>query len=195
MRVITGKSKGSKLTAPKGLHTRPTSDRVKEAIFNILGNISNESQVLDLYAGSGNIGIEFLSRGADKCYFIDYDNNSIKTIKENLEKTRLVEKALVYKNTVEKAIDMLSSKGIIFDYIFLDPPYEKKLIVPILEKISCSKILNDKSIIIVEHESQLLLPEIIHDLLKKDSRKYGGTTISFYINGRLNNEISLPGNF
>ncbi len=191
MRVITGKSKGSKLIAPKGLHTRPTTDMVKEAIFNILGDIPDESLVLDLYAGSGNIGIEFLSRGANRCYFIDNDANSIKSIRENLERTRLVDQAFVYKNTAEKAINTLSSRGIVFDFIFLDPPYEKEIIVPILEKISSSQIINDEGIIIVEHESKLALPENIYNLVKKDMRKYGGTTISFYIHGRLNNESSL----
>lgn len=195
MRVITGKSKGSKLIAPKGLHTRPTSDRVKEAIFNILGDISNKSQVLDLYAGSGNIGIEFLSRGANTCYFIDNDIDSINSIKDNLKRTRLIEQALIYRNTVEQALDMLSSRGIVFDFVFLDPPYEKKIIVPILEKISNSKILSDKGIIIVEHESKLFLPEYINKLIKKDFRKYGGTTISFYIHGRLNDECNLSRDF
>ncbi|SDZ01892.1 16S rRNA (guanine(966)-N(2))-methyltransferase RsmD [Proteiniborus ethanoligenes] len=191
MRVITGKLKGSKLISPKGLHTRPTSDKVKEAIFNILGNISEGSQVLDLYAGSGNVGIEFLSRGASKCYFIDCDTNSIKSIKENLSRTKLAEQAYVYKNIADKAISMLGSRGILFDYIFLDPPYEKNLIVPTLEKISICNILNENGIIITEHESKIVLPEYINYLFKKDFRKYGGTTISFYINGRLNNESSI----
>ncbi len=191
MRVITGKSKGSKLIAPKGLHTRPTSDMVKEAIFNILGDIPDESQVLDLYAGSGNIGIEFLSRGANRCYFIDNNANSINSIRENLERTRLADQAFVYKNIAEKAINTLGSRGIVFDFIFLDPPYEKEIVVPILEKISNSKILNDEGTIIVEHESKLALPEYINNLIKKDMRKYGGTTISFYIHGRLNNESSV----
>ncbi|WP_352419968.1 16S rRNA (guanine(966)-N(2))-methyltransferase RsmD [Proteiniborus sp.] len=195
MRVITGKSKGSKLIAPKGLHTRPTSDKVKEAIFNILGDISDKSQVLDLYAGSGNMGIEFLSRGANVCYFIDNDINSIKSIKENLNRTKLIEQAVVYKNTAEKALSILGSKGIVFDFIFLDPPYEKEIIVPILEKISKNKILKDKGIIVVEHESKLILPKFANNLFKKDFRKYGGTTISFYIYGRLNDECSLLGDF
>lgn len=195
MRVITGKSKGNKLIAPKGLHTRPTSDKVKESIFNILGDINNDSQVLDLYAGSGNIGIEFLSRGVSRCYFIDNDINSIKSIKENLERTRLVAQAFVYKNTAEKAVNTLSSRGIVFGYIFLDPPYEKGILVPIIKKISNSNILDERGIIIVEHESKLVLPECINNLIKKDLRKYGGTTISFYIYGRLNNEGDLSRDF
>lgn len=184
MRVITGKSKGKKLIAPKGLHTRPTSDKVKESIFDILGYIKDNSQVLDLYAGSGGIGIEFLSRGANICYFIDNDLNSIRAIKENLERTRFTSQAQVYKNSAEKAVCILGSKGIIFDYIFLDPPYEKGILVPILEKIDQNKILSEEGILIVEHESKLVLPENINGLVKKDSRKYGGTAITFYNYGR-----------
>ena len=84
MRVISGSRKGHKLKSPKGENTRPTEDRIKESIFNILGNIKNNSLVLDLFAGTGSIGIEFLSRGAESCYFIDLSNDSIKIIKENL---------------------------------------------------------------------------------------------------------------
>lgn len=195
MRVITGKSKGNKLIAPKGLHTRPTSDKVKESIFNILGDIKDDALVLDLFAGSGNVGIEFLSRGASKCYFIDNDANSIKSVKENLERTRLVSQAFVYKNTAEKAINSLGSRGILFDYIFLDPPYEREILIPIIEKISNNNLLKNKGIIIVEHESKLNLPENIKSFIKNDSRKYGGTTISFYIQGRLIDEGSLSRNF
>lgn len=195
MRVITGKSKGSKLVAPKGLHTRPTSDKVKESIFNILGYIPNDSMVLDLYAGSGNIGIEFLSRGAETCYFIDNDINSIKSIKDNLRRTKLIEKAFIYRNTAEKALDMLGSRGIVFDYIFLDPPYEKEIIMPILEKISNKKILKNNGSIIAEHESELHLPECFKNFVKKDFRKYGRTTISFYIFGRFDDECSISRNF
>ncbi|MFA5525091.1 MAG: 16S rRNA (guanine(966)-N(2))-methyltransferase RsmD [Tissierellales bacterium] len=193
--MITGKSKGNKLIAPKGLHTRPTSDNVKESIFNIIGDINDDALVLDLFAGSGNVGIEFLSRGASKCYFIDNDINSIKIIKENLVRTRLLNQAFVYKNTADKAINSLSSRRLVFDYIFLDPPYENNFLIPIIEKISFNDILNDKGLIIVEHKSKLNLPGCIKTFIKKDFRKYGGTTISFYIQGRLTDENSLSRDF
>lgn len=180
MRVITGKAKGCRLIAPKGLHTRPTSDKVKESLFNILGNISEDSIVLDLYSGSGNVGIEFLSRGANSCYFIDNDINSIKSIKENLKRTKFTDQAFVYKNTVERALHTLSKKDTTFDFIFMDPPYRKEIIIPILEKICGGKLLNDYGLVIVEHESNLELPENILELNKVDSRQYGGTAISFY---------------
>lgn len=180
MRVITGCARGSILKAPKGYNTRPTSDKVKESLFNIIGYIDEEDVVLDLFSGSGGIGIEFLSRGAKACYFVDEDESSIKVINENLEKTRLIDKAFVYKNRVGKAIKLISNKNTKFDYIFLDPPYNKDLVIDTFKCLINEKLLYDNSIIIVEHEAKLELPDEVCDLIKKDYRKYGNTSISFY---------------
>ena len=180
MRVITGSARGHNLKAPKGENTRPTSDRIKEALFSIIGMIDDGSTVLDLFSGSGAIGIEFLSRGAKLAYFIDSDSESIKVIKENLEKTRLIEKSLVYKNNVEKAIKTIGNKHIDFDYIFLDPPYNKELVIKTLENINNEKLLKNNGIIIIEHETRLELPDKIFNIIKVDYRKYGDTSISFY---------------
>ncbi|AFS78670.1 RNA methyltransferase, RsmD family [Gottschalkia acidurici 9a] len=180
MRVITGIARGHSLKSPKGLNTRPTSDKVKESIFNILGYIDEKSTVLDLFSGSGGIGIEFLSRGAETCYFVDSDINSIKIIKENLSNTRLLEKSLVYKNNVNRAIKILGSKKIRFDYIFLDPPYAKEHVMSTLENISEENLLNKEGKIIVEHETKLELPNQSHGFVKADYRKYGDTSVSFY---------------
>lgn len=182
MRVITGKVKGHRIKAPKGLSTRPTTDRVKESLFNIIGYISENSRVLDLFSGSGNIGIEFLSRGANECYFIENNYTSIKIIKENLENTKFLPQSYVFKNDVNSAIRILGKKGQRFDYVFMDPPYEKGLVQPTLENICKEKILNDNGIVIIEHESQMTLPEKIDNIAKLDTRKYGGTTITFYKN-------------
>lgn len=180
MRVITGLARGHALKAPKGENTRPTSDKVKESIFNIMGLIDENSIVLDLFSGSGAVGIEFLSRGAKQCYFIDSDGNSIKIIKENLRKTKLEEKSLVYKNQVDKAVKVLGSRKVKFDYIFLDPPYNKELVKSTLEGISFEKLLNCEGLIIIEHETKLELEDKYDDLIKIDYRKYGDTSVSFY---------------
>ncbi|KNF08761.1 16S rRNA (guanine(966)-N(2))-methyltransferase RsmD [Gottschalkia purinilytica] len=182
MRVITGKVRGFKLKSPKGLNTRPTSDRVKESIFNILGYISEDSIVLDLFSGSGNVGIEFLSRGAKKCYFIDGDANSIKVINENLKNTKFTDQAFIYKNNVSKAISILGKKSLKFDYIFMDPPYEKGYILPALENIYTENLLKKEGKIIIEHETKLELPNKHLSFIKIDTRKYGGTSVSFYTN-------------
>ena len=180
MRVITGSARGHVLKAPKGENTRPTSDKVKESLFNIIGYIDEDSVVLDLFSGSGAIGIEFLSRGAKFCYFIDTDSSSIKIIKENLEKTKLSEKSLVYKNDVERAIKTLGNRRIEFDYIFLDPPYNKECVTNTLENINTEKLLKKTGEIMVEHETRLELPDSCYGFIKTDYRKYGDTSVSFY---------------
>jgi len=180
LRVITGKVKGRKLKAPKGMNTRPTADRVKESIFNILGYIPENSIILDLFAGSGNVGIEFLSRGASKCYFIDNNQESIAVIKDNLTATRLSDNAYIIKNYVNQAITILGSKKIVFDYIFLDPPYENNLIYPTLEAIHDNELLSKSGVIIIEHEARTLLKNDFLDFSKYDSRKYGKTAVSFF---------------
>lgn len=178
MRVITGVAKGHKLKAPKGMNTRPTTDRIKETIFNILGDIDYNSIVLDLFAGSGSIGIEFLSRGAYKCYFIDNDLSSYKIILENIDKTKLKDKSEIYKNTYDKALRILGNKNINFNYIFLDPPYNKGLVEKSLEIISKHDLLDNKGLIIVEHEKNLDLNKF-NDQYEINTRNYGDTSISF----------------
>ncbi len=182
MRVITGKVKGRKLKAPKGLDVRPTTDRVKESIFNILRTVSEKSKVLDLFAGSGSVGIEFLSRGADECYFIDNDNISIKIIRENLEHTGLTSQSYIYKNSFESAIKILGKRNITFDYIFMDPPYEKDLVLPALELICKEMLIKKNGLVIIEHEREITLPKNFFSLVKTDFREYGTTTVTFYTN-------------
>lgn len=180
MRVITGKAKGHKLIAPKGLNVRPTSDKVKESIFSIIGNFYEDSVILDLFAGSGGIGIEFLSRGASSCYFIDNSIFSIKEIKRNLENTRLLNNAKIYKNDVSRALMIIGKKELKFDYIFMDPPYGKELVIPNLKLISEENILKYDGLVIVEHEAKKVFPDLFLDLEKATSRVYGSTAITFY---------------
>lgn len=180
MRVISGDKKGFRLKGPKGKYTRPTEDRIKESLFNILRHIDKSSIVLDLFAGSGAIGIEFLSRGAKRAYFVDRSYESIRCIKENLEHTGLKDRADVIKNDAIKAVNMLKSKKLKFSYIFIDPPYGHNLAVEVLERIWENNILEEKGIIILEHEKGLDLEDNIYDLIKMDSRNYGHKSLSFY---------------
>lgn len=180
MRVITGKVKGFKIKAPKGLKTRPTTDRIKESLFNIIGTLYEESIVLDLFSGSGNIGIEFLSRGAKECHFVDNDMESIKVIKENLNKTKLINQSNVHKKDSISALKYFSSNKIKFDYIFMDPPYNKDLSLSTLLEIEKNDLLNEEGYLIIEHETELDLPESLNNIYKFDLRKYGITSISFY---------------
>ncbi|OLS01722.1 16S rRNA (guanine(966)-N(2))-methyltransferase RsmD [Tissierella creatinophila] len=180
MRVISGISKGHKLKSPKGQNTRPTEDRIKESLFNILGTLKKDSLVLDLFAGSGAIGIEFLSRGANKAYFVDSSYESIKTVKENLEHTKFLEYATIYKKDSIGVISFLKDQGLKFDYIYIDPPFEKHdLLFTVLEHINRYHILHKDGVIMIEHEKQLELDEAIINFEKIDFRNYGSKSITF----------------
>lgn len=180
MRVIAGEKRGFKLKAPKGRDTRPTEDRVKESLFNILGHIGENSLVLDLFAGSGSIGIEFLSRGAEKAYFIDSSAICIQTIRENLNHTGFLEKSQLIRGDSRKTIRFLARQGLKFDYIYIDPPYDEDLIMKSMEEIIARDILNDDGILILEHEKDLLLPGTAFGVKKTDERNYGSKVITFY---------------
>lgn len=180
LRVISGDKKGFKLKAPKGKDTRPTEDRVKESLFNILGDIDNNSMVLDLFAGSGSIGIEFLSRGAKMAYFIDNSSLSIKTIKENLIHTNFLKKSKIIKGDSIKSIKFLGREDIKFDYIYIDPPYGGNLIEKSMKSILKANILNNNAILILEHKKALDLPNILYGLGKTDIRNYGNKVLTFY---------------
>ena len=179
MRIIAGNMRGLKLKSPKGQNTRPTSDRVKESLFNILGYIESDSIVLDLFSGSGNIGLEFLSRGAKKVYFIEKDPSTISLLKENIKKCKAENITEVYRNDVLKSIEIFEKKRKKFDYIFLDPPYNIGLSEKVLAKIASSNLLNEKGLIIVEHEVELEFNEC-YGLEEIDRRSYGSTGISFF---------------
>lgn len=181
LRVISGKAKGHKLKAPKGDKVRPTEDRIKESIFNIIGNIKSDSIILDAFGGSGSIGIEFLSRGAKRSYFVDNYKDSISAIKENLNHTKFLDNAEIIKSDVFIAFKKFSNKNLQFDYIYLDPPFNKdNLIDKVLESIKKEKILNENGIIIVEHEKNLNLLDEIYGFNRVDHRSYGSKCVDFY---------------
>ena len=177
MRVISGIAKGLRLTAPTGTRTRPALDQVKEAIFNILFDVS-DMRVLDLFAGSGSIGIEALSRGAREAIFVDEWNKATDVIRKNLLHCHFNDRAMIIKSKVDRAIDRFGRKGEKFDLIFVDPPYQKDLVVPSLGKLSTSSIASDDAIIVVEHHPKETIGDI-PGLRLTDSRKYGQTLITF----------------
>lgn len=183
MRVISGSRKGHKLKTPKGQNTRPTEDRIKESLFNILGNLKKEDLVLDLFAGTGGIGIEFLSRGVKSCYFIDSSHDSIKTIKENLSHTKFLDNSFVYKKDSIVAIKFLREKKLKFDYIYIDPPFKNhKLLFNILDSLNNNSILKDNGLIIVEHENKVDIEKNLNNFQVVDTRKYGSKSITFIKN-------------
>ncbi|OEK66360.1 16S rRNA (guanine(966)-N(2))-methyltransferase RsmD [Staphylococcus equorum] len=148
MRVISGIYKSKALESLEGRNTRPTMDKVKEGIFNSLHEVSGIG--LDLYAGSGSLGIEGLSRGIDKMIFVDQNFKAVKVIKANLKNLNIESQTEVYKNNADRALKALSKRDIQFDVIFLDPPYEKGLIDEALEEIAKFNLLKESGIIVCE---------------------------------------------
>lgn len=181
LRVISGSARGHKLKTIKGNTTRPTSDRVKESLFNIIAEYINGADVLDLYAGTGNLGIEALSRGANSAVFVDKSSECISIIQENLKHTKLIDKANLISGDANNTLNKLSQKNMAFDIIFLDPPYSKNFIKEILEIIEKNDIIKNDGIIIAEHDINDSVEEEIGKLKLVRSKKYGDTVLSFYM--------------
>lgn len=183
MRIIAGKFKGRKIFALRGNRVRPTPDRVKESLFSILRNRIQDTNFLDLCAGSGNIGIEALSRGASGVTFVDYSAKSIALIKRNLAKCNLTPKSpqiTIIRKSAKLAINFLDENGKKFDLIYFDPPYDSDIYVEILHEIDKKVVLADKGLIIAEHSHDKILPGSIGRLSSIDLREYGNTRLSFY---------------
>jgi 16S rRNA (guanine(966)-N(2))-methyltransferase RsmD len=184
MRIISGTNKGMKLYAPEGDSVRPTSDKIKEAIFNMLGYIDEEAVVLDLFSGSGGIGIEFLARGAKHCYFVDLSHKSLSYVKKNLELSKFKEKAKIISSDYEKAILNLSNENIKFDYIFADPPYALNCGSNIANKVIENNLLKkDGTLIIETDKSEKVIEKIDTDVIKYKEKIYGRTRISIITYG------------
>jgi len=189
VRVIAGKFKGRKLIALRGNRVRPTPDRVKESLFSILRDQIQDANFLDLCAGSGNIGIEALSRGASSVTFVDYSSKSLALIKQNLAKCNLDPKSpqvTIIRKSAKQAINLLAEKGKKFDIIYFDPPYDSDIYVEILHEIDNKRIFADEGLIIVEHSHDKILLDSIGRLSLKDTREYGNTKLSFYYSVVIN---------
>ena len=149
MRVIAGTARSLRLVTPEGLGTRPTQDRIKETLFNIIQNDIPGSVFLDIFSGSGGIGIEALSRGAKKAVFIDNDKEAVTCIMQNLAHTKFENRAEVLAREVFVALQTLEYKSV-FDYVLIDPPYSKDLEKKVLEYLTTSTIINNDTVIIFE---------------------------------------------
>ncbi len=150
MRVIAGKARRLQLLTPQGFETRPTTDKIKETLFNILNPYLADSDFLDLFAGSGAIGIEALSRGAKYAAFVEDSKDALDCIKANLQTTKLSKDAEIFPNNVLDTIRILEIKGKVFDVIFMDPPYNQKLEKEVLLALSNSTIIYCDTIIVIE---------------------------------------------
>ena len=180
MRVISGKAGGLRLNSLKGLATRPTADRIKESLFNIINPFISNAEVLDLFAGTGALGIEALSRGAKAATFIDKCRDSIALIKSNLEHTGLSQISEVYLLDYETAIKKLSGLGKRYNIVFIDPPYSKGMELKAVELLLQCGLAATDCMLIIETEQKLSLPEKLFGATRVDKREYGRTAISFY---------------
>lgn len=183
MRVVSGICKGRALKAVPGNTTRPTTDKVKEAIFNMIGPYFEGGIALDLFAGSGGLGIEAVSRGLDKAIFIDRDHKAFQTIRENINTCQLEEKTEVYRNDADRALKALVKREISFDFIFLDPPYKQQQLVSLMEKMDQHMLVHNESMIVCEHSHEVVLPSSIGGLTQVKHEKYGIIAITIYIKG------------
>ena len=180
MRVVAGIVKNKKLKTKEGRDTRPTLERVKEAIFSIISEKITDCTFLDLYSGTGSIAIEALSRGAKKAILIEQDREAVKIIIENINSCRFEKKSRAYKNDVIRAIEILSRKAETFDIIFLDPPYKENVSENTIKKLSDFKLLKENGMIISEHSNYEKLPDEIGEFVKYDERDYNKKILSFY---------------
>lgn len=176
MRIISGKYKGRNLKGFDIDGTRPTMNRVKESLFAMIQEKIENSVCLDLFAGSGNLGIEALSNGAKECVFVDYNRVAVQTIKENLA-TCHIENALVYQMDYQKALAFLKEQKFKFDIVFLDPPYASCFINPILKYLNEYDLLSEKGIIVCEYEKEKVNTDDF-SILKE--RKYGSKSVTIY---------------
>lgn len=181
LRVIGGTAKGVPLKTPDTKNTRPTLDRTKESLFNILMPYISGTLVLDLFSGSGSLGIEVLSRGAKEAVFVDQSKNCRDIIIENLRKTRMEERSKVMTLDVIKAIKILSDQKMKFDIIFLDPPYNMNFIAKTIQNIDEFDIIAEEGILACEHHVDENAPERVGSLTKVRTKVYGETLYSFYL--------------
>ena len=180
MRIIAGNWKGKTLNSPKTDKTRPTLDRVKEALFSMLLPYLNDAVVLDLFSGTGNLGIEALSRGAKFAYLNDINHEAVKVIYSNVQLTNYQECAKITRKDYGKCIKSLNEEKVSFDIIFLDPPYEAKVEEKCLVLLSESSLLHEDTVIVLESDKDKKFNECVDGLQLVDKRTYGRVMLRTY---------------
>ena len=180
MRIIGGTARGRRLKAPRGSTIRPTADRVREALFNILPRDWSGQRVLDLFAGSGSLSLEALSRGAASALLVDESAEAAGLIRSNLQTLGFTDRARIWSQPVSKALNRLADEGAAYDVVFLDPPYDDGWVEKTLATISRGAMLGAGGIAVAEHSVRERVEEQYGELVRRDRRQYGDTVLSFF---------------
>ena len=184
MRVISGVAKGRRLFAPKGMETRPITSKIKESLFNIWQTKIKGAFFLDLFAGSGSMGVEALSRGAEKVVFVEKSRSAVEVIKKNLAVCGFHNGYELYRDDVFRRINLLSQRQDKFDIVYLDPPFTKpEIFVPVIESLGNAKILAPEGMAAIRIRKDIAFPETIGNLCRFRQKIYGISVINFYSYG------------
>ena len=181
IRIIGGELKGRKLVTVPGMKTRPTADRVRESIFNILGERVQGASVLDLFAGTGAMGIEALSRGAESVLFIDDNPAAFGALKKNIKNCSLENRTRAIKWNILKNLNILRAAQPACNLVFIDSPYNQKMVQPTLSNLGLSRCLKNGAMVVIEHSTREPLAENPAEFNIFDQRRYGKTIVSFLI--------------
>ncbi len=178
MRIVAGLAKGRKIEAPKGMDVRPTTDRVREALFSSIAFRTKGALVLDLFAGTGALGLEALSRGAASCVFVDSSRKSVALIKSNIAACGFERNVQIIERDALIALRHLKSKGVAFDLVFLDPPYAGPMLEKTLLALAANSLLAEDALVVAEHLNDRP-PTLPDGLSITSTKRYGNTALSF----------------
>ncbi len=182
MRIVAGTAKGRALAGPKqtSMHIRPTADRVRETIFNMLGQFLDGQAVLDLYAGTGALGLEALSRGAGRAVLVDQDREAQALCRENTDHLGFTRQVELLAQPAARALEALGRRGERFELIFADPPYAARVVETVLDGVVGAGVLAPSGMVVVEHDKREAAPDTHGGLTREDQRRFGDTLVSFY---------------
>lgn len=180
MRIVAGEYRGRRLLSLRGLRIRPTADRVREAVFSVIAAEVAGAAVLDLFAGTGALGLEAISRGADRVVFVDRDAAAVRLLHSNIRLCGAEERTRVIHSSAEHALSKLAAERIVFDLIFMDPPYGERDLEKLLPQLH--KVARSFAVVVAEHYAKETLPSACGPWLRIKERFYGDTAISFYLN-------------
>jgi 16S rRNA (guanine966-N2)-methyltransferase len=180
MRIVAGSRRGIPLKSLPGLNTRPTSDKVKESIFNMIGPYFDGGVAVELFGGSGSLSLESLSRGADEAYIFEKNAKACTIIQENVEKCRFTEYVHIQRTDARNAIPVLSKSERKIDYLFIDPPYAESKFYELAQDLVDAELLSDTAVIVCEHDKKMELPDNYGMFNKIKNTVYGNSAISIY---------------